>query len=98
MNCPKTTKIDGVTLTLLLKFRKKDFLHKIIKGDEKWILYDDPKRRKSWADSGQPSILISKYIIQEGFTLYLVGLEWCVVLRVITTKLQQSWQTAANNN
>jgi len=34
-------------LTLLSKFRKKDFLHKIIIGDEKWILYDNPKRRKS---------------------------------------------------
>ncbi|KAL6266174.1 hypothetical protein P5V15_003034 [Pogonomyrmex californicus] len=34
-------------LTLLSKFGKKDFLHKIITGDEKWILYDNPKRRKS---------------------------------------------------
>ncbi|KAL6264173.1 hypothetical protein P5V15_004254 [Pogonomyrmex californicus] len=42
-------------LTLLSKFRKKDFLHKIITGDEKWILYDNPKRRKSWVDPGQPS-------------------------------------------
>jgi len=33
-------------LTLLSKFRKKDFLHKIITGDEKWILYDNPKYRK----------------------------------------------------
>jgi len=32
---------------LLSKFRKKDFLHKIITGDEKWILYDNSKRRKS---------------------------------------------------
>jgi len=22
-------------------------------GDEKWILYDNPKRRKSWVDLGQ---------------------------------------------
>ncbi|KAL6268361.1 hypothetical protein P5V15_001495 [Pogonomyrmex californicus] len=42
-------------LTLLSKSRKKDFLHKIITGDEKWILYDNPKRRKSWVDPGQPS-------------------------------------------
>jgi len=34
-------------LTLLSKFREKDFLHKIIIGDEKWIFYDNPKRRKS---------------------------------------------------
>jgi len=56
MNCPKTTKIDGVTaLTLLSKFRKKDFLYIIITGDKKWILYDNPKRRKSWIDPNQPS-------------------------------------------
>lgn len=24
-------------------------------GDEKWIYYDNPKRRKSWVGSGQPS-------------------------------------------
>jgi len=29
--------------TLLSKFRKEDFLHKIITGDEKWIPYDNPK-------------------------------------------------------
>lgn len=34
-------------LTLLSKFQKKDFLHKIVTGDGKWILYDNPKRRKS---------------------------------------------------
>jgi len=38
------------THTLLSKFRKNDFLHKIITGDEKWILYDNLKRRKSWVD------------------------------------------------
>jgi len=49
-------------LTLLSKFRKKDFLHKIITnhinkslGNEKWILYDNTKRRKSWVDPGQLS-------------------------------------------
>jgi len=46
-------------LTLLPKFREKD-LHEIITGDEKWILYDKPKRRKSWVDSGQPSKSTSK--------------------------------------
>jgi len=42
-------------LTLLSKFRKRDVSHKIIIDDEKWILYDNPKRRKSWVDSSQPS-------------------------------------------
>jgi len=30
-----------IPFTLLSKFREKDFLHKIISGDEKWILYDE---------------------------------------------------------
>jgi len=35
------------TLILLPKYRKKDFPHKINTGDEKWILYDNSKHRKS---------------------------------------------------
>jgi len=49
-----------IELTLLSKFRKKDFQHKIITDDEKWILYDNPKRRKSWVDPGQLSISTPK--------------------------------------
>jgi len=29
---------------------------KLIIDDEKWILHDNPKRRKLWIDSGQLSI------------------------------------------
>lgn len=25
-------------------------------GDEKWICYENPKRKKKWLDPGQPSI------------------------------------------
>ncbi|KFD56357.1 hypothetical protein M513_02812 [Trichuris suis] len=38
---------------LLNKQKKKSFLSQIVTGDEKWILYDNPKRRKRWADPGQ---------------------------------------------
>jgi len=52
MNCAKITKVNGVTLHTLCfqSSGKKHFLHKIITGDEKWIFYDNPKRRKSWVD------------------------------------------------
>jgi len=49
--------------TSFSKFRKKDFLHKIITGNEKLILYDNHKRRKSWVDPGQPSTLTPKFNI-----------------------------------
>jgi len=49
-----------IALTLLSKFRKKDFLHKIITSDEKWIPYDDPEHRKSWVDPDQFSTSMPK--------------------------------------
>ncbi|KAG5317999.1 MOS1T transposase, partial [Pseudoatta argentina] len=37
---------------------KKRFFasHRIVTGDEKWIHYDNPKRRKSWGKPGQISM------------------------------------------
>lgn len=40
---------------LLARQKRKGFLHRIVTGDEKWIYYDNPKRKKSWVDPGQPS-------------------------------------------
>jgi len=45
----------NICLNLLSRYNEKNFLHKVITGDEKWIAYDSPKRRKSWLDPGQPS-------------------------------------------
>jgi len=33
---------------LLGRQRRKGFLHRIVAGDEKWVHYDNPKRKKSW--------------------------------------------------
>jgi len=38
---------------LLERQKRKGFLHRIVTGDEKWIHYDNPKRRKSWVMPGQ---------------------------------------------
>ena len=38
---------------LLERHKKKSFLHRIVTGDEEWIHYDDPKRKKSYAKPGQ---------------------------------------------
>ena len=40
---------------LLERHKKKSFLHRIVTGDEKWIDYDNPRRKKSHVKPGQPA-------------------------------------------
>lgn len=40
-------------LALLTRLMKKSILWQIVTGDEKWIFYDNPKRKKSWVHPGQ---------------------------------------------
>jgi len=40
---------------LLARYERKSFLHRTVAGDDKWIFFENPKRKKSWVDSGQPS-------------------------------------------
>ncbi|UYV83448.1 SETMAR [Cordylochernes scorpioides] len=49
------------TCELLLKRQnRKGFLHRIVTGDEKWIHYDNPKRRKSSVKPGHASTSTAK--------------------------------------
>jgi len=40
---------------LLERYRRKSFLHRIVTGDETWIFFENPKRKKSWVDPGAQS-------------------------------------------
>lgn len=41
---------------LLVRQQRKGFLYRIMTGDEKWIFYNNPKRRKSGIKPGDSSI------------------------------------------
>jgi len=45
---------------LLARHKRKGFLHYIVTDDEKWIYYDNPKKRKLWGSSGHASISTAK--------------------------------------
>lgn len=45
---------------LLERHKKKSFLHRIVTGDEKWIHYDNPKRKKLYGPPGHASTSTAK--------------------------------------
>jgi len=45
---------------LLARQKRKSFLHRIVTGDEKWIYFQNAKRKKSWIDPAQPSTSSSR--------------------------------------
>ena len=45
---------------LLQRHERKSVLHRIVTGDEKWIYFKNPKRKKSWINPGQPSTSTAK--------------------------------------
>ncbi|GFV85190.1 histone-lysine N-methyltransferase SETMAR [Trichonephila clavipes] len=50
----------------LLKRHKNDpFLKRIITGDEKWVVYNNVKRKRSWSNKDEPAQTISKEDIQQ---------------------------------
>ena len=67
---------------LLERHKKKSFLHRIVTADEKWIHYNNPKRKKSYVKPGPTSQIKGKaeYPWREGNALNLVGSEAYAVL------------------
>ena len=55
--------VEGGSFTceqLLGRQKRKDFLHRIVTGDEKWIQYDNPKRKKLYDYPGHASSSTAK--------------------------------------
>lgn len=45
----------NICVSLYNKQHRKSFLWKIVTGDEKWIYFDNPKRKYHWVDPGEPT-------------------------------------------
>uniref|UniRef100_A0A1I7X6K8 HTH_48 domain-containing protein n=1 Tax=Heterorhabditis bacteriophora TaxID=37862 RepID=A0A1I7X6K8_HETBA len=61
----------------LLARQRKDFLWKIDTADEKWIMYDNPKRTHSWVYPRQPTTSTPNP------SVHLVGYEGCAVYELL---------------
>uniref|UniRef100_A0A7I4YFL3 Transposase n=1 Tax=Haemonchus contortus TaxID=6289 RepID=A0A7I4YFL3_HAECO len=50
-----------ITCTSLLTLQKKrHFLNSLITGDENWVLYDNPVRKRQWVNKGEQPELVPK--------------------------------------
>ncbi|XP_012175225.1 histone-lysine N-methyltransferase SETMAR-like [Bombus terrestris] len=41
-------------MSLLARNKHEPFLKRLVTGDEKWILYENPERKRSWSQRNQP--------------------------------------------
>jgi len=64
------------TCEQLLQQKRKGFLHCIVTGHDKWIHYDNPKRRRSWDKPGHASTSSAKSNIQD--SKFLLCIWWAL--------------------
>ncbi|GFV52659.1 mariner Mos1 transposase [Trichonephila clavipes] len=85
-------------LKLLARQRRKGFLHRIVTGDEKWIRYDNPKRRKSWGYPGHASRSTAKPNIHGSNIIlsirwYQLGVVYYELLKLTETITDDRYRT-----
>jgi len=75
---------QNICQILLARQKRKSFLHRIVTGDEKWIYFQNPKRKKSWIHPAQPSTSSSrKSLRMEDDAVRLMGSGGCHLLRAV---------------
>ena len=82
--------------TLLARNKRTSFLHRIVTGDEKWIYFEDPKRKKSRLDPGAPFTSTARPNHFSRRTMICVWLELLKHGATINTKRYQQQLTDLN--
>ena len=77
-------------VSLLARNKKKDYLWKIVTGDEKWIYYDNPVKKKQWLDPCQAAVASPKPNIQRKKVMLSV---WWDMKGIIYFELLEPRQT-----
>lgn len=70
----------SICKSLLLRHTKEPFLKRIITGDEKWIAYNNPKRKRSWQKRNEPRKTTPKRDIHSKKVMLSIWWDWKGVL------------------
>lgn len=76
--------------SLLSRHQNASFLDRIVTGDEKWVAYDNPKRKRQWLSRGEAPISTAKSNFRGKKVLLCV---WWGMTGVIHYELLQAGQT-----
>lgn len=62
---------------LLLRWNKSEsFLKRLVTGDEKWVVYNNIKRKKSWSKPGESSQTVAKSELHPQKVLLCIWWDW----------------------
>ena len=75
---------------LFQRQKRKGFLHCIDPGDEKWIHYSNPKRRKSWGHAGYASTSSARPNIHAAKIMLCIWWDQCDVIYYELLKLNET--------
>lgn len=79
---------------LLARHKRKSFLHRIVTGDEKWIHYDNPKRKPAYVKRGQRAPSTPKPNIHGSKVMLCI---WWDMLGVIYYELLKPGETVTGD-
>lgn len=70
------TKRINICYSLLQRIKNDPFLKRIITGDEKWVVYNNVQRKRSWSKKDEPAQATSKADIHQRKVMLSVWWNW----------------------
>lgn len=66
----------SICSSLLIRNKRDPFLRRTITGDEKWVIFDNPKRKRSWTKVNEPPLTIPKAELHPKKVMLCIWWDW----------------------
>ena len=85
LNLKKLMSRVSISSSLLIRNKNDPFLKRTITGDEKWVVFDKPKRKRSWTKANEPSKTIPKADLHPKKVMLCIWWDWKGVILLRTS-------------